>query len=433
MSFEKNFCSSPWFHMRINNSGSYEFCRWKSKSDFNRVDLVHNIRQQTPTEYFQQTLAPVRQALLDGQALDDCTDCYLKEQHGKVSGRQKQLLKAGIRIEYFDKTLISSPLKPAFDYSQDNAGNTLEHVRDWQIDLGNYCNGACVFCNPGSSSRLATEFRQLGLISELPPPAWCDDPEQLQVFCDTLRASPNIQYLHFIGGETLITPGFQTILKILVDEGLADHITIGFTTNLTVWSDPVVDLLKQFQQVHLGLSVEALTKINDYVRYPSQLDRTQELLNRWVELGQQQDWLIQIRVTPTCLTVHDLDTVYDYAWHNELTIESCNFLDEPACLRISVLTPKYRKLAQEKLTRWLAQHQVEATEQIVNIRNPNTVRQQICQDAESYLNYLESAEDESHRWPDLITYLKRLESGRNNCILDYLPREYEELFRSQGY
>jgi len=34
--------------------------------------------------------------------------------------------------------------------------------------------------------------------------------------------------------------------------------------------------------------------------------------------------------------------------------------------------------------------------------------------------------------PDLVDFVKRLETSRGNSILDYLP-EYEELFRSAGY
>jgi hypothetical protein len=28
MSFEKSFCSSPWFHMRIDSDGTLRYCRW---------------------------------------------------------------------------------------------------------------------------------------------------------------------------------------------------------------------------------------------------------------------------------------------------------------------------------------------------------------------------------------------------------------------
>ena len=68
----------------------------------------------------------------------------------------------------------------------------------------------------------------------------------------------------------------------------------------------------------------------------------------------------------------------------------------------------------------------------MNIRDPNVAQQQIVQDLQSYVNYLKNEPDESHRLPDLVQYLKKLESNRGNSVLTYLP-EYEELFRTAGY
>lgn len=418
--------------MRITNSGTYEPCRWQAKDGGSRVNFDHGIQTVAPLTYFQNHMAELRTALLAGQAPKICADCHGMEQHGKPSGRQRQLLKVGVQAEYFEKSLAGSPLRSAFDYSNTNQGATARTVTDWQIDLGNYCNGACVFCNPESSSSLATEFKRLGLIDQMPPPSWCDDPELLNQFVTDLTSSPDLQYLHFLGGETVITPGFKKILSALVDADLAKKTTVGFTTNLTVWSDAVVGLLKQFQQVHLGMSMETLTPVNDYVRYPSQQARTRQLLDQWVTLGKQHGWLIQLRITPTCLTVHELSTVYDYAWQSNIAVESCNFLDNPKFFRISVLPQKQREQASQNLRAWLHAHPADHHSQIINTRDPNLARQQIAQDAESYLNYLESSADESHRLPDLVAFIKRLEAGRGNSILNYLP-QYEDLFRSAGY
>ena len=417
--------------MRINNSGTYQYCRWSTNSA-STVNFDNNIRKYSPAEYFQNNLTTVRQEFLNGKLPSGCQDCVVMEQHGKTSGRQRQLLKVGIREQYFEKSLAGSTLRSAFDYSNANQGNTTRTVTDWQIDLGNYCNGACVFCGPESSSSLASEFKRIGLIDQVPPSAWCDDPELLDRFIKDLTQTTDLQYLHFLGGETVITPGFKKILLALVDAGLAGQLSIGFTTNLTVWSDSVVELLTQFYQVNLGMSIETLTPVNDYVRYPSQQSRTKELLDCWIALGQQQDWLIQLRITPTCLTVHELTTVYDYAWKNNIAVESCNFIDQPEVFRISVLPQPQREIAIETLRSWIKTHSVVDCDQIINTRDPNLTRQQIVQDARSYLNYLESALDESHRLTDLVDYLKRLEASRGNSILTYLP-QYEDLFRSAGY
>lgn len=426
MDFSQTFCPSPWFHMRINNDGTYRYCRWTydtpQRSQF-------SIQSHPVAEYFQQHMGAIRQAMIDGQVLPACDACHRMEQHGKVSGRQKQLLKIGVQPQNFVKGLKSSP------WVQELQSTQIPDLmpQDWQIDLGNYCNSACVFCHPNSSSRLATEFKKLGMIDQLPPPNWCDDPDLMQKFMRDLVASPALRYLHFIGGETLITPAFKTVLAGLIDHGLHQSVTIGFTTNLTVWDQEVVDLLSQFYQVNLGVSIECLSPVNDYVRWPSQIDQVKSYLARWIDLGRSHSWYIQMRVTPTILTIGQLLTVHDFAIAQKIAVESCNFLRQPEHLKPSVLPREYRQPIIDDLARWIEQQaDPSAQDQIINTRHPDFACAQIVQDAVSYLDYLQRQPDESYRLPDLARYLKRLDQSRDISVLDYLP-EYEKLFRSAGY
>jgi sulfatase maturation enzyme AslB (radical SAM superfamily) len=409
--------------MRINNAGHYEYCRWADKSQ--RTQTLH-IWAVSPQEFFQQHMTPIRNQLLAGEQPLGCAECAVMEQHNKVSGRQKQLLKVGVRVEQFEKTLVSSPWVDTF--ASDNFNQL---PQDWQIDLGNYCNSACVFCDPHSSSRIAQEYQRIGLIQSIPPSNWTDDPVLVKKFVDTLTQSSHIQYLHFIGGETVITPAFKTILQSLVRAGLNRTATIGFTTNLTVWNSEVVDLLTQFQGVNLGMSVESFEIVNDYVRWPSKLSVVLENLDRWQEIASQQGWLLQLRTTPTLFSVSSLLSIYDYAWDKKICVESCNFLTEPAVMRPSVLPPSDRLAIVARMRTWLDQHPVSG-DTVLNIRDPSVSQLQNHQDLQSYVNYLENMPDESNRLPELMVFLKRLESSRNNSILFYLP-EYEELFRSAGY
>lgn len=425
MSFEKNFCPSPWFHMRINNAGNYEYCRWATKDDRQR-EL--SIADAAPVSWFQQHMSHTREAMLNGGTVSGCAQCHEMEQHGKVSGRQRQLLKIGVRTENFAASLRTSSWIPIFQHSAQNQGITDQVPQDWQIDLGNYCNSACLFCSPFNSSRLAVEHQRLGLIQQMPQRAWCDDPALLDRFIKDLCQAPQLTYLHFIGGETLITPAFKQILLALKAAGLNQHITLGFTTNLTVWRQDIVDLLTEFHQVNLGMSVECLHPVNDYVRYGGDIDTTKLLMSQWLSVAREHDWFVQLRITPTVLTVQHLDTIYDYARDHGLAVESCNFIDRPEFMRPTVLPREYRLQFAQRLIRFADY----TNDVVINTRDPSKAHMQIAQDAVSYIHYLSTAPDESHRLPDLVKYLKQMESVRGNKIIDYTP-EYEELFRSAGY
>ena len=435
MALKDTFCSSPWFHMMIANDGHYRKCRWHlSKTLYNNPkDLEKETIQNTsPLTFFRDGMREMRKDMLNGDLVGACFECHQNDGHNKVSGRQRQLLKAGITVDNFSKTVQSSPMREYFEYSVDNDGDTDLVPIDWQIDLGNYCNSNCVMCGPQYSSAIASEFKKLDLISEMPPPSWTTDLSLVDKFMDDLIKINHPGYIHFLGGETQITPAFKVFLAKLIEADLQDIITIGFTTNLTVWRQDVVDLLCQFKNVHVGLSVECLTELNDYIRYPSSIDTVKKYLDQWVDLANTQNWLKQIRITPTCLSISQLHTVYEYAYDKEIAVESCNFLNDPSYLAINTLPRDLRKSIIRQLEEWIDLKQLPIIQsKIVNTRHALFAKQQIIEDAQSYINYLKN-EPVVNEGPQMIDYLKKLESSRNNKIIEYLP-EYEDYFRSIGY
>jgi MoaA/NifB/PqqE/SkfB family radical SAM enzyme len=419
--------------MRIDSDGTFHYCRWMNRQNNFFKDTEYNIQQTTVTEYFQKKLSNLRTKMLNGEEILGCDTCKNMEEQGKVSGRQKQLLKTGIRLEEFEKTFQSSTFLEEFKKSYNQEGDTKLLPQDWQIDLGNFCNSACIFCSPKSSSKLAAEYKKLGLISNLPKKNWSDNPKLLENFVDILLHSKKISYLHFIGGETMITPAFKKILKKLIEKGINQNISIGFTTNLTEWDKEIIDLLTQYREVNLGMSVECLHIVNDYLRWPSKIDRVIKNLEDWLKIAEKNQWLIQLRTTPTVFSIRHLPELYKYAFEKNIGIESCNFLYHPDFMKISLLPKEIRNKISEELSEWTQSHKEYYKDgKIINTRNKNTIKQYILQDATSYINYLNNVPEETHLWPRLVEHLKKLESSRGNNILDYAP-EYEKLLRTAGY
>ena len=432
MSFKKTFCSSPWFHMRIDSDGSLRYCRGVHKKA-DELGNRSNIRDISPKSFFQNTMSTIRTKMLNGGTISGCSYCYEMEEQNKISPRQKQLLKTGIQIDNFEKTIKSSPFFSEFESTAKDHGDVNSLPQDWQIDLGNFCNGACIFCSPRNSSKLATEFLKLGLIKNLPIKNWVDDPELLQNFISLLEQSKKIVYIHFLGGETVITPAFKIILTKLIETGMNKNISIGFTTNLTVWREDIIELLIKFKEVNLGMSIECFHEINDYLRWPSKMEEVKIILEKWLEVARGHQWLVQLRPTPTLFSIKHLQSLYEYAFEKQIGIESCNFLNEPEFLKISLLPTEYRQPIIENFKNWIKSKESFLThDTIINTRDPNVVKNYLLQDAQSYINYLENTSEEKHLWPKLIEYLKKLEQSRNNSILNYIP-EYEKLLRSSGY
>ena len=262
--------------------------------------------------------------------------------------------------------------------------------------------------------------------------SWCSNDVQFDEFINTIISSSSLAYLHFIGGETLITPAFKKILITLIEHDLTD-VTIGFTTNLMVWDDSINALLMKFDNVNLGLSIETLSAVNDYARYPSKIENAKMILDKWVKFGKEHGWLMQIRITPTWITVEDIDSVFEYAYHSLIGVESCNYIHEPSYMRMDVLPSEFKNQAADRLEKWIkSKEKPNSTDNTVNIRNPSTVRSNIIRDAISYLSYLRRTPHDPLLIPKMIDFITTIETNRGNSILDYKPH-YEKFLRPAGY
>ena len=429
------FCPSLWYHMRILPNGHMRFCRWGGiGKTANEDSMTSSLTQDNFLEFFQNEMSTLRMDMIKGKKIPACQECQLMELHGKVSGRERQLLKVGIKRNNFDKTFRSSPFYKEFQKSAENNGHTNLWPQDWQIDLGNQCNSNCIFCTPEYSSKLGAELIKLGIVDyKKPTTSWSNDDAAVERFVDMLKKTKSIAYLHFVGGEPFVIPGFKNILQKLVDQGLHKTVSLGFTTNLTRWDEAIVDLLKQYQEVNLGVSLECFDQINDYLRYPSKIEQVEDTLEKFLQVSKNKNWLTCLRITPTVFSVPHLVSVYEYAYNKNIGVESCNFLDEPVCMRMNILPKTMRQEFADKLQTWIDSKNLPLGERTLNFRDPNIVHKGILEDAQSYVNYIRNAPEETHRLPDTVSYIKKLETLRVNTILDYVSPEYRKLLRSAGY
>lgn len=433
------FCSSPWFHIRIDPQGNYLPCRWSSTYEISS----HNISNTTMVDYLNSpTMLSLRASMLDGQAPNICSACYYEDSNNKISGRQKQLLKSAITVNNFEKSFCSSPHWLLFEYSADRRGQTDHSPVDLQIDLGNTCNSACIMCSPTYSSKLATDYVKLNqiepeLFQKYPNLVnWSDDQKLVSKFVGEISQNPNIKYIHFLGGETLYLKSFYEICNQLIMSGYSKNINIGTTTNCTVYNAQLEKIIKEFKHVHLGLSIESFHMVNDYIRYPSDIDMIWDNIEKFLELRKQTGLHLSLRITPNILSIYHIDSVFEFMLDNKITAESCNILHEPSCLRIELLPDNLRQEIISKIDKLIAHYGLlDSGEIIVNRRRDDLVDPVINSIIFEYRNFLKTYQQpkmvEEDRYK-LVKFLKSFELLRKNSILNYLP-EYEEFFRTYGY
>jgi len=433
------FCSSPWFHIRITPTGHYDPCRW-GQSDFGNR---YHISTTSLLEYLNSdTMNQLRLDFLNGKQSILCQPCYYESKHNKVSGKQRQLLKSAIVESNFEKTFCASPHYKHFAYSYQNQGLSNLQPVDLQIDLGNVCNSSCIMCSPRYSSRLEQEHKKLhNIIPELIPDPqkihnWTDDPILVDKFINDIEKSSEIKYLHFLGGETLYLKSFYDICNRLIDLGLAKNIIMGTTTNCTVYDDRIEHIIKNFKQVHLGLSIESIGTLNDYLRWPSKIPNVLQTVEKFLAVRDTSNLQISLRITPNIFSIWHIDSLFEYMIENHIIAESCNILSDPKCLRIELLPQTLRANVSNRLDQLINKYNlIRADEIIINRRREDLIDPVISEIIFEYKDFIdlfqEPDDSNKHRY-DLVDYIKAFESIHHNNILNYLP-EYEEFLRSYGY
>ena len=434
--FEKSFCSSPWVHARLTYNGDLQECRW-----YKHDQPGQNVKDTSLLEFYNSDrMRALRTDLLDGKTPAGCQDCYYEDSFDKISGRTRQLMKSGIYNTDFPCTTRSSPHYKHFKFSQDHNGLADYHAVDLQIDLGNACNSACIMCDPFSSSQLQQEYKKLHKINHslfqdpVDYRSWTRDPATLEKFIQELIAIPNLKYIHFLGGETLYDPAFYTICERLIDAGVAKNIIVGTTTNGTIYDQRVERLITQFKEYHLGVSIETVTPLNDYIRYPGKVDVILTNLEKFLALRDQAPLSISLRITPNIFTINELDQLCEYMIKHQVIAESCNILSEPECLRIELLPHDIRQRIVGKLDKIIEKYNLTKTT-VGNIRRVDLVPEVIANLVLDYRHfvatYKKPGDADVHR-TRLIKFLQAFEQSRGNSILDYAP-DYENFLRHYGY
>ena len=436
------FCSSPWLHVKITRAGNFIPCRWANNAP---ADPRFNIQKIGIVDYFNSPpMVELRQQLLNGEKPDICQSCYYEDSFNKLSGRKKQLFRSKLdNRETFDEQVEHSPHINMFKYSQEHNGEANVLPFDFQIDLENTCNAACIMCGPNSSSRLAVDFVKLHQVSPNVFPVfptkkmWSVDSMMLEKFIEELTVLPNIEYIHLLGGETLYVESFYSICEALINAGLSKKIIMGTTTNCSVFSPRLENIISEFKAFHLGLSIESVNPLNDYVRYPTMIDDVLSKISHFKLLRDQVPSLhLTLRITPNIFTIFYLDEVIQYMVDNNITAESCNILLDPSCLRVELLPQDLRERTLQKL-QLVAENNslVRSATQNPDTRNNNIMREIQANVVYGYIDFLTEmklpGDAQSERYK-LVEFLKGFESIRGNSILDYAP-EYLEFLKSYGY
>ena len=187
-------------------------------------------------------------ALLQSDILNDkrptaCQKCWHLEDQGKTSDRQ---LKNSAFDIYSNKDIR---------FIEEDCRNSKFSPRIIKLYTSNLCNSTCVTCAPIASTAWATlkKIKAFKIIN--------------QSILDSVPLADAIM-ITFVGGEPLYEKKNFELLEKLIEVGNTACF-ISMTTNGSVeLTTHQLNILKQFNNVNLCLSIDGIGPVFEYMRYP---------------------------------------------------------------------------------------------------------------------------------------------------------------------
>jgi hypothetical protein len=285
-----------------------------------------------------------RQQVLGNSAVSACRRCYVEEQAGGISRRQRGNQKSAIFLQAFADSFEQSPIQQHINKS----GTTDTRPIDIHIDLGNYCNLACKMCKPAASTTIAAQHVKWGIKSDRQylGQDWTRDNTVWTRFKHELLDLPGLNNIHFMGGETLLTDRFEDLVDTMIAHSRFD-VCFSFVTNGTVYRSELLQKLLQFKRVGIEVSIETVDQHNSYQRQGTDTDLVLKHLAQYKEFANGTNITVSLRSAVSALTIGYYPGLLGYALEQGFLVKSL-LVNEPQYLDAAIL-PDEIKLQYLKL------------------------------------------------------------------------------------
>lgn len=331
----KTFCILPWVHLFSDSVGDMHPCCLYRKQPSEKTYNLHNPEQISQYKNSNQ-IQEIKNQFLRGEEPRGCQACFEVERAGSLSYRNSQ------------NDLFNDSIK-------DIKSNT-SHFKSFDLRLGNVCNLKCSMCGPHSSILILNDLLKDN-------PQLKDDPEiktymninwyeDEDIWENLFQDYTHVRRIHLTGGEPLLMPQTLTLMKKLVDLGVARDIELSFNSNITVIREKTLELFKRFKAIHLFASLDATGELNDYIRFPSAWEKVEQNLNHLLEKKDEYNiHTLQIHLTLQNQNIFNLPEFLEFIHtHPNLELRDFDFfpLEGPDWYNIRFLPHEVKSAIKTK-------------------------------------------------------------------------------------
>ena len=208
-------------------------------------------------------------------------------------------------------------------------------------------------CLPQWSSRVQKVWEALDRKSDTEDDQLSVDPEYI------LEHRKDIRYLDILGGEPFFHKRTKNLLRELISTRDSEHITVHITTNATRIDIDTINLLKQFEDVVLSISIDGVGKLQEYIRPGCDWGA----LKNNIDLLRTHNISLQAVSTIGVLNILGLQELEDWCNRNGIHWGQPGLIETPLELQPRNLPHVLHKLVPEKYKKYVS---VEPTHDPIN-------------------------------------------------------------------
>ena len=300
----ETFCPFPWIHFSANTDSSMRVCCNTDNGGYihkNNGTRWHLKDITDPLTYYNSNqYNDIRKEMLQGIRPKICNKCFMLEDQGGTSVRKTLL-----DVYSFDDITKNT--------NKETGELGSSSILSIDFSWGNKCNLKCKMCAPSSSDQLLEEFRQMKLVKNV---SWHDGINLNWNFKDHKslfeKLAPTIEEVLVTGGEPLVNNEFYQFCLFLVEKGYSKKIRLKFHTNLTVTPKKFVDIWKEFATVRPNISIDAVDKLYEYIRYPGKWAIVSQNIEDLISIADTMDMVIDVHTVFTTFNVHGIPELIKY-------------------------------------------------------------------------------------------------------------------------
>lgn len=265
------FCIYPWTHIHAYPDSTVHLC---CMSD---MDMPLGTLEEETLEniWHGEKMQSIRQDMLAGKKLKECSKCYEQDRNGFMSGRVSANKHFGHHIKK------ASTVDPDFK------------VIYWDVRFSNLCNFRCRTCGPLFSSNWYQDYEKLhGKKPEHSKVIHCGDTKDF--YREAKRHMPYVEQIYFAGGEPLMMVEHWKIIEELIRLERFD-VKLIYNTNfseLKFKKQDVLEMWKLFKSVSIGASLDGMGPRAEYIRKETVWDQTERNRERMLEICPNVDFYI---------------------------------------------------------------------------------------------------------------------------------------------